>query len=110
MDEPPDGEGTIRHASFVIRGVCFGGLLWKKIAAEFFFLELKPPMSGASGRRHSLKVNGVLRTNAEVVILDRDINDALRAFPRPAGRLSVNFFPGSVRCWGCSERTGRIRV
>jgi hypothetical protein len=111
MDEPPDGEGNIRHASFVIRGACFGGLRVEKIAAEFFFLELNAPDEWRSGRRHSLKVNGVLRTNAEVVILDRDINDALGAFPARRGRLSVNFFPGSVRVLGLyGTELGRIRV
>ena len=111
MDEPPDGEGRIRHASFVIRGACFGGLRVEKIAAEFFFLELNPPREWRSGRRHSLRVNGVLRTNAEVVILDRDINDALGAFPVRRGRLFINFFPGSLRVLGLYEtELGRIRV
>lgn len=111
MDEPPDGEGRIRHASFVIRGACFGGLRVEKIAAEFFFLELNPPREWRSGRRHSLRVNGVLRTNAEVVILDSDINDALGAFPVRRGRLFINFFPGSLRVLGLYEtELGRIRV
>ncbi|MBL3538993.1 YiiX/YebB-like N1pC/P60 family cysteine hydrolase [Aminivibrio sp.] len=111
MDEPPDGDGRIRHASFVIRGACFGGLRVEKIAAEFFFLELNAPHEWRNGRRHSLRVNGVLRTNAEVAFLDKDINAALGTFPASRGSISIQFTPGSVRVLGLyGTEQGRFRV
>lgn len=111
MDEPPDREGRIRHASFVIRGACFGGLRVERIAAEFSFLELNAPGEWRPGRPRSLRVKDALRTNAEVVILEKDINDALGSFPSRRGSISIDFFPGSVLVAGKRETGfGTIRA
>lgn len=97
MDELPDGNGKIRNLSLLVRGACFGGLRVEKIAAEISFLELNPSREWRLGRRNSLKVNSALRTNAEVVILERDINAALSSFPSQRSHLSIDFLPGSIR-------------
>jgi len=97
MDELPDGDGKIRNLSIFVRGACFGGLRVEKIAAEISFLELNASPEWRFGRRSSLKVNSALRTNAEVVILERDINTALSSFPSQRSRLSINFLPGAIR-------------
>jgi len=111
MDAPPDGEGRIRHASFVIRGACFGGLRVERIAAEFFFLELNAPGEWRPGRPRSLRVKGALRTNAEVVILEKDINAALGSFSSSRGSYSIDFLPGSVRVHGNRETAfGTVRA
>ncbi|MDD4613558.1 MAG: hypothetical protein PHP80_11175, partial [Synergistaceae bacterium] len=86
MDELPDSDGKIRNLSLIVRGACFGGLRVEKIAAEISFLELNPSPEWRFGRRNSLKVNSALRTNAEVVILERDINTALSSFPSQRSR------------------------
>jgi|LSQX01.2.fsa_nt_gb hypothetical protein len=97
MDELPDSDGKIRNLSLLVRGACFGGLRVEKIAAEISFLELNPSPEWRFGRRNSLKVSSALRTNAEVVILERDINVALSSFPSSRNRLSIDFLPGVIR-------------
>lgn len=111
MDERPDAGGTIRHVSFVIREACFGGFRVERIAAEFAFLELNAPWEWRPGRPRSLRVKDALRTNAEVVILEKDINDALGSFPSRRGSISIDFLPGSVLVAGKRETGfGTIRA
>jgi len=105
MDELPDSEGRIRNISVFVRGACFGGLRVEKIAAESSFLELNPPSEWRLGRRHSLKVKNALRSNVEVVILEKDFNAALSSFPSHRSSLSLDFLPGSIRALGV-YRTG----
>jgi len=101
MDQIPDDAGSVRDISIFIRGASIGGFRVEKFAIESSFLEMNPPSNWIIGERDSLSVKNALRSNVELVALERDINAALVNY---AGgdwsRISVDLKPGRVDAKG----------
>ena len=105
MDQQPDNDGNIRDFSIFIQGASIGGFRVEKIAIESSFLELNRPSEWRTGERDSLKVRNVLRSNVELVALEKDINAALTSY---AGgdwrRISVDLKRGMVSARAVRKR------
>lgn len=110
MDQQPDTNGNIRDFSLFIQGASIGGFRVEKIAIESSFLELNRPSEWRTGERDSLKVRNVLRSNVELVALEKDINAALVSY---AGgdwrRISVDLKRGRVNARG-NYRSGALDI
>ncbi len=110
MDQQPDNDGNIRDFSIFIKGASIGGFRVEKIAIESSFLELNRPSEWRTGERDSLKVRNVLRSNVELVALEKDINAALTSY---AGgdwrRISVDLKRGIVSARG-NYRSGSLDI
>ncbi len=110
MDQQPDNDGNIRDFSIFIQGASIGGFRVEKIAIESSFLELNRPSEWRTGERDSLKVRNVLRSNVELVALEKDINAALTSY---AGgdwrRISVDLKKGMVSARG-NYRSGSLDI
>ncbi len=110
MDQQPDNDGNVRNISIFIQGASIGGFRVEKIAVESSFLELNRPSEWRMGDRDSLKVGNVLRSNVELVALEKDINAALTSF---AGgdwrRISVDLKKGMVSARG-NYRSGSLDI
>jgi len=110
MDQQPDNDGNVRNISIFIQGASIGGFRVEKIAVESSFLELNRPSEWRMGDRDSLKVGNVLRSNVELIALEKDINAALTSF---AGgdwrRISVDLKKGMVSARG-NYRSGALDI
>jgi len=93
LDAEPDENWNIRDLYFRVRGARFGG----KIRVENFalsasFVSLVPPSEGKG-----LDVKQALRSNLEVVLLESDVNGAIRLFTSEKDGdwkdVSVRFVP-----------------
>jgi len=110
MDGEPDNAGNVRNISIFIHGASIGGFRMDKIAIESSFLELNPPSEWRMGERNSLKVGNVLRSNVELIALEKDINAALTSF---AGgdwsRISIDLKQGRIDARG-NYRSGGLNI
>ena len=96
LDDPPDEKGRVRHLSCVLTGGTFTGFRVEKVALEAFFLELSPPSAWGKGGRRFLDVRGALCTRMEVVLLEKDLREALTPYPCENYRLLPDLLPGKV--------------
>ncbi len=101
MDELPNATGAVRDLSILVQGANVGGFRVEKFAVESSFLEMNPPSEWVVGDPDSLTVRSALRTNMELLALERDINETLVNY---AGgdwrRITVDLKPGRVEAKG----------
>ncbi len=101
MDQIPDDAGRVRDLSLLISGASIGGFRVERFAIESAFLELNPVSEWREGDRNSLMARSSLRTNVELAVLEKDINEALKTY---AGgdwsRIFLDLKPGRIDAKG----------
>lgn len=101
LDEEPDDGGNIRNLHILVKGANLGGFRIEKLALESSFLELAPPGEWDAAAKDPITVRNALRTNFEAVILEKDVNTALRAQSGDEWRqVTVDLKPGFLTAKG----------
>jgi hypothetical protein len=108
MDQQPDNDGNVRNISIFISGASIGGFRVERIALESSFLELNPPSAWKMGDKDSFQAKSALRTNVELVALEKDLNTALTSYAGGGWRrVFIDLKPGKIYARG-NYRSGSL--
>ncbi|MFA7620457.1 MAG: hypothetical protein WCY56_01285 [Aminobacteriaceae bacterium] len=101
IDQNPDDAGRVRDLSLLISGASISGFRVERFAIESAFLELNPVSEWRMGDRNSLMARSSLRTNVELAVLEKDINEALKTYVGGDwSRISLDLKPGRINAKG----------